>query len=44
VGFRNVLAHGYAVLDHRIVYEAADAKAPDLLTTLERLLTEFPEE
>ncbi len=44
VGFRNVLAHGYAVLDHRIVHEAAATKALDLLTTLERLLAEFPEE
>jgi uncharacterized protein with HEPN domain len=44
VGFRNVLAHGYAGLDHMIVYEAANTKAPELLTTLERLLAEFPEE
>lgn len=44
VGFRNVLAHGYAILDHRIVHEAADTKAPELLITLERLLAEFPEE
>ena len=44
VAFRNVLAHGYAALDHRRVYEAATAKAPELLRTLEGLLTEFPEE
>lgn len=44
VGFRNVLAHGYAVLDHRRVYEAATIKAPELLKILESLLTEYPEE
>lgn len=38
------LRTAYAVLDHSIVYEAANAKAPDLLTTLERLLAEFPEQ
>jgi uncharacterized protein with HEPN domain len=42
--FRNVLAHGYAVLDHKIVYEAASVKAPDLVVTIERLLAELPEE
>lgn len=31
VGFRNVLAHGYATLDHKRVYEAATLKAPELL-------------
>lgn len=44
VAFRNVLAHGYATLDHQRVFEAARIKAPDLLETLERLLAEFPEE
>ncbi len=44
VGFRNVLAHGYATLDQHRVYEAATTKAPDLLKTLETLLAEFPEE
>lgn len=43
VAFRNVLAHGYAVLDHGKVYEAATAKAPELLRSIERLLAEFPE-
>lgn len=43
VAFRNVLAHGYATLDHSRVYEAASVKAPELLLTLEKLLTEFPE-
>ncbi len=44
VGFRNVLAHGYATLDHKRVYEAATLKAPELLKTLESLLAEFPDE
>ena len=43
VAFRNVLAHGYAVLDHRKVYEAATEKAPQLLKTIEQLLAELPE-
>jgi uncharacterized protein with HEPN domain len=44
VAFRNVLAHGYATLDHKRVYEAATLKAPELLKTLESLLAEFPDE
>lgn len=43
VAFRNVLAHGYAVLDHRVVFDAASVKADELLATLERMLDEFPE-
>jgi uncharacterized protein with HEPN domain len=43
VGFRNVLAHGYATLDHRRVYEIASARAADLLKVLEELLTKMPE-
>lgn len=43
VAFRNVLAHGYAVLDHNKVYEAATAKAPELTQAIERLLKEIPE-
>lgn len=42
VAFRNVLAHGYASLDHATVYEAAAIKAPSLLKVLEDLLAEFP--
>lgn len=44
VAFRNVLAHGYVVLDHGKVYEAATAKAPELLRTIEELIAELPEE
>jgi len=44
VAFRNVLAHGYAALDHRRVYEIASERAGELLVTIERLLEEFPDE
>jgi uncharacterized protein with HEPN domain len=38
VAFRNVLAHGYAVLDHRKVCEAATDEAALLLNALELFL------
>jgi uncharacterized protein with HEPN domain len=44
VGFRNVLAHGYATLDPLRVYAAATEKAPELLKVLEGMLAQFPEE
>lgn len=44
VAFRNVLAHGYATLDHQRVYDIASVRAAALLTTLEQLLAEFPDE
>ena len=43
VAFRNVLAHGYATLDHRRVYEIASIRAGALLKTLETLLSQMPE-
>jgi uncharacterized protein with HEPN domain len=43
VGFRNVLAHGYATIDPRKVYEAATSGAPQLLRTIESLLSNLPE-
>jgi len=43
VGFRNVLAHCYATLDHRRVYDIASARAGALLQALEGLLTQYPE-
>jgi uncharacterized protein with HEPN domain len=43
VAFRNVLAHGYATLDHRRVYEIASSRAGELLKTLETLLSQMPE-
>jgi uncharacterized protein with HEPN domain len=44
VAFRNVLAHGYATLDHRRVYEIAASRAGELLKTLEELLSQLPEQ
>jgi uncharacterized protein with HEPN domain len=44
VAFRNVLAHGYATLDHERVYDAATGKVEALTSTLQALLVEFPEE
>jgi uncharacterized protein with HEPN domain len=44
VAFRNVLAHGYATLDHRRVYDAATNKVDALIQTLDTLLREFPED
>lgn len=43
VAFRNVLAHGYATLDHRRVYEIALMRAAALVKALEGLLAQFPE-
>jgi len=43
VAFRNVLAHGYATLDHRRVYETASSRAGEMLKTLETLLAQMPE-
>ncbi len=42
VAFRNVLAHGYATLDHRRVYDAATTKVPVLAQVIRGLLDEFP--
>lgn len=42
VAFRNVLAHGYATLDHRRVYDAATSKVPGLTQAIRELLDEFP--
>lgn len=38
VAFRNVLAHGYAVIDDEVVWEVATTKVSRLLETLDRLL------
>jgi uncharacterized protein with HEPN domain len=42
VAFRNVLAHGYATLDHRRVYDAATTKVAALTQMIRDLLDEFP--
>jgi uncharacterized protein with HEPN domain len=41
VAFRNVLAHGYASLDHRRVYDAATTKVTVLMAAIRGLLGEF---
>jgi uncharacterized protein with HEPN domain len=43
VGFRNILAHGYAELDHRKVYEIAVMHAPKLLAATQEKLKLFPD-
>jgi uncharacterized protein with HEPN domain len=44
IAFRNVLAHGYATLDHRRVYDIATARTAQLVGVLEQLLADYPEE
>jgi uncharacterized protein with HEPN domain len=44
VAFRNVLAHGYATLDHRRVYDAATSKVAKLMEVIRTLLEEMPED
>ncbi len=41
VGFRNVLAHDYAAVSNRIVWDLAQNRAPALLGEIERLLGEL---
>ncbi len=41
VAFRNVLAHGYATLDHRRVYDAANSKVAALTAVIRKLLGEY---
>jgi uncharacterized protein with HEPN domain len=43
VAFRNVLAHGYATLDHRRVYAIATTRVAELQSMLERMLAQMPE-
>lgn len=38
VAFRNVLVHGYAVIENELVWEVATIRAPNLATELEGLL------
>lgn len=42
VGFRNILAHGYAELDHAKVYIVVSSDAPKLLTAVRDVLVSFP--
>jgi uncharacterized protein with HEPN domain len=43
IGFRNILAHGYAEIDHNKVYDIAVKHAPALLAAVREALKEFPE-
>jgi uncharacterized protein with HEPN domain len=43
IGFRNILAHGYAEVDHNKVYDIAVRHAPDLLAAVREAIKEFPE-
>ncbi|WP_344421820.1 HepT-like ribonuclease domain-containing protein [Pseudonocardia ailaonensis] len=40
IGFRNILIHGYAVVDDGLVWDAVTAKLPGLRTTLTAPLAE----
>jgi uncharacterized protein with HEPN domain len=42
IGFRNILAHGYAELDHNKVYSIAIVRAPELLLAAQEALKNFP--
>jgi uncharacterized protein with HEPN domain len=44
VAFRNVLAHGYATLDHRRVFDAATQKVSEVTQALHALLRDVPED
>lgn len=43
IGFRNILAHGYAEIDHHKVYDIAVRHTPGLLTAVRDALKQFPE-
>jgi uncharacterized protein with HEPN domain len=38
IGLRNVLAHGYAVVDDTVVWAAATSRVPELRDFIDRLL------
>ena len=38
IGLRNILAHGYAVVDDTVVWAAASQRVPELLGVVARLL------
>lgn len=40
VAFRNILIHGYAVVDDRLVWDVVQTKLPVLLREVEKLLRE----
>jgi uncharacterized protein with HEPN domain len=40
IAFRNILIHGYAEVDHRLVWEVVNTKVPTLTAEVNALLTE----
>lgn len=38
IGLRNILAHGYTVMDDTVVWAAASQRVPELLLVVDRLL------
>jgi uncharacterized protein with HEPN domain len=42
IAFRNILIHGYAVLDHQIVWRVIHDHLPPLMVAVERLLNSEP--
>ena len=44
IAFRNILIHGYAELDHRLVWGKLEGKLPALCQEVTDLLAEEPEE
>jgi uncharacterized protein with HEPN domain len=42
IGLRNVIAHGYAEVDHRVLHHLAKVEIPQLIGTLEKLLAGPP--
>ncbi|CUU11078.1 Uncharacterized conserved protein, contains HEPN domain [Armatimonadetes bacterium GBS] len=41
IDFRNVLAHGYDVIDHEIVWQAIHEHLPQLLSVIRSMLDDF---
>lgn len=41
IGLRNILVHGYAVVDDAVVWTAATERLPELLTVVDEMLSEF---
>jgi uncharacterized protein with HEPN domain len=40
IAFRNVLAHGYDLVDHQLVWSTIEHQVPDLLRDIEKLLAQ----
>jgi uncharacterized protein with HEPN domain len=41
IGLRNILVHGYAVVDDTVVWAAATGRLPELLDVVDRLIAEL---